>query len=235
VTPLNPWAESAAPPSVRKRPNMSGKTWRGWLPGASISPGKTGPAEVGAGEPLAAPTGPVTPQPHVTMPEDTLPVRRTRSSASLWVVGAHGGSGESTMADLDENWQAAGHAWPELPSGAPAACVVVARTNVRGLLAARSALTQWAASGAGKSVCLLGLVLVADAPGKLPVPIRDLATVVGGGAPRVWEVPWVEAWRLGDPVTERVPRPVSQLVSELRSLSATATAAADPSHPTESS
>jgi len=32
-------------------------------------------------------------------------------------------------------------------------------------------------------VRLLGLVLVADTPGKVPAPIRDLAKVVGGGAP----------------------------------------------------
>ena len=57
----------------------------------------------------------------------------------------------------------------------------------------------------------------------VPAPIRDLAKVVGGGAPRVGHGPWVEAWRLGDPVTERTPRAVSKLVSQLRSLAATAT------------
>ncbi|MGL5866606.1 MAG: hypothetical protein ACRCYX_12200, partial [Dermatophilaceae bacterium] len=73
------------------------------------------------------------------------------------------------------------------------------------------------------------------APGKLPQPIRDLATVVGGGAPRVWRIPWVEAWRLGDPVTERMPRPVAKCASQLRSLAASATADADPSHLEEKS
>lgn len=227
MTQGNPWLESFASTDVRARPNISGEHWRAWLPRAPTSPGEARPVKAEPAEPLAAPTGPAIPQPHVPMPEDSLPVRRTHSSSSLWVVGAHGGSGESTLADLDDSWQAAGHSWPELPTGAPAACVVVARTNVRGLLAARTALTQWAASGAGDSACLLGLVLVADAPGKLPAPLRDLAKVVGGGAPRVWDVPWVEGWRLGDPVTERVLRPVSKLVRTLRSLSATVTADAD--------
>ncbi|MEP7161556.1 MAG: DUF6668 family protein [Dermatophilaceae bacterium] len=212
---------------------MAGEGWRAWLPSTVSSPDE--PESVDSSAELDQPTGPVTPQPHVPMPKNTLPVRRVQSLAALWVVGAHSASGETTLADLDEGWQAAGHTWPELPSGAPAACVVVARTNVRGLLAAQAALTQWAASGAGASARLLGLVLMADAPGKLPTPIRDLAKVVGGGAPRVWVVPWVEAWRLADPMTERVPRPVSKLVSTLRSLSASAVADADPSRSEEHS
>ena len=224
----NPWVDSATSTDVRDRPQMAGEDWREWLPGSPAEPVAAEPTEDQV--PVEPATGPTSPQPHVPMPEDALPVRRSHAAASLWVVGAHGGAGESTLADLDGSWRAADHAWPDLPSGASAPCVVVARTNVRGLLAARAALTQWAASGAGASVQLLGLVLVADAPGKLPPPIRDLAKVVGGGAPRVWDVPWVEPWRLGDPVTERVPRPVSKLVSQLRSLAAAATAAADPSH-----
>ncbi len=225
----NPWVDAAS--AVRTRPDMTGEGWRAWLP-STVSPPEESvdsPAE------RDQPTGPVTPQPHVPMPKDALPVCRVQSGASLWVVGAHSASGETTLADLNESWQAAGHTWPELPLGAPAPCVVVARTNVRGLLAARTALTQWAASGAGESARLLGLVLVADAPGKLPTPIRDLAKVVGGGAPRVWVVPWVEAWRLADPMTERVPRSVSKLVSNLRSLSASALAEADPSRSEEQS
>lgn len=233
MTQRNPWVDSAASTDVRDRPEMDGEDWREWLPSGPTPP-EVSPAN-DVDELVDVPTGPVGPQPHVPLPEDALPVRRTHSSASLWVVGAHGGSGESTLAALDPSWQGAGHAWPELTTGHPAACVVVARTNVRGLLAARTALTQWAASGAGESVRLLGLVLVADAPGKLPPPIRDLAKVVGGGAPRVWDVAWNEPWRLGDPVTERVPRAVSKLVSQLRSLAATAVAAADPSHTEEKS
>lgn len=200
MTQGNPWLSSVG--AVRDRDGQPRNDWREWLP-----------------------TGPAAPQPHVSVPQDALVVRRTERSAGLWVVAAHGGAGESTLAELVDDWQPGGHAWPELASGAPAACVVVARTSARGLLAARTALTQWAGSGAGPSARLLGLVLVADAPGKLPAPLRDLAHVVGGGAPRVWHLPWVEAWRLGEPVTERVPRPVSKLVSHLRSL--TASAAAD--------
>lgn len=240
MTQGNPWVDSAAGVAVEARAEMSGDDWREWLPSSPNPPAQREPVEEPDTEQAVAPvvpraTGPMAPQPHVPLPEDGLPIRQAASSATLWVVGSHGGSGESTLAALDGQWQAAGHAWPELPAGEPAPCIVAARTNVRGLLAARTALTQWAASGAGESVRLLGLVLVADAPGKLPAPIRDLSKVVAGGAPRVWEVPWVEAWRLGEPVTERTPRPVSKLVGQLRSLAATAPAAAAPSHSQERS
>lgn len=210
MTQRNPWVDSATSTDVRDRATAPGEDWRDWLP-----------------------TGPVAPQPYVSVPEDALPVRRTQLSAGLWVVGAHGGAGESTLADLADEWRPAEHAWPELDWGAAAPCVIVARTNARGLLAARTALTQWAASGAGESARLLGLVLVADAPGKLPGPLRDLAKVVGGGAPRVWSVSWVEAWRLGEPSTEFGSRPVSKLVSHLRSLAASAAADAELSNLSE--
>lgn len=174
----------------------------------------TPPAEI------PPPTGPTGPQPHVDPPPDALPVRLMTAPATLWVIGAHGGAGESTIAELRREWQPTGHAWPQLANDAPAACILVARSNARGLLAARSALTQWAGSAAGGSTQLLGLVLMSDAPGKRPQPLRDLAKVVGGGAPRVWEMPWNESWRLGDPVIERGTRSISKIVSQLGSLAA---------------
>lgn len=228
MTQGNPWVDSVASTDVRERPEMSDEDWRDWLPSGPASPVVPEAESTVSAEPVPEPTGPTKPQPHVIAPQVALPVRRAHSLAGLWVVGAHGGSGESTLAGLCDDWHPGGHAWPELPSGGQAPCILVARTNVHGLLAARAALTQWAASGSGESARLLGLVLVADAPGKLPAPLRDLAKVVGGGAPRVWDVPWVEAWRLGDPVTERVPRPVSKLVRQLRSLAAPAIAGAEP-------
>lgn len=165
--------------------------------------------------PVAPATGPTGPQPFVEPPVSGLPVRAVPGTASLWWVGAHGGAGESTLAALDGGWQAAGHCWPA-PStpGLVAPCVLVARTHADGLLAAQRALQQWASSGAGPGVRLLGLVLVADAPGRLPVPLRDLVKVISGGAPRVWEVPWVEAWRFGTP-EENVPRAVARIVKQI--------------------
>ncbi|MCY1237464.1 hypothetical protein D9M72_501620 [compost metagenome] len=68
---------------------------------------------------------------------------------------------------------------------------------MRGLKAAQGALIQWA-SGAAPIADLLGLAVLADAPGKLPKPLRDFAALIGGGAPRLWMLPWVESWRQGE-------------------------------------
>lgn len=173
-------------------------------------------AKMGDEEVRAAPaTGPTAPQPFVEPPSTRLPTRTVTETAALWWVGAHGGAGESTLAALDEQWQAAGHCWPAPPTpGAAVSCVLVARTHAHGLMAVQQALQQWAASAAGPAVQLLGLVLVADAPGRLPAPLRDLVKVISGGAPRVWDVPWVEAWRFGNP-EENVPRGVAKIVRQI--------------------
>lgn len=164
-----------------------------------------------------ATTGPVRPQKGVPAPDlvDQLPLRRVDRSALLWVVGAHGGAAESTISELDESWVAGQQAWPVSPTGEAVHVVIVARTSARGLLAAKSAAKQWAA-GLVPGVELLGLVLVADAPGRLPRPLRDLAKVVGGGYPRTWQVPWIESWRLGEQVVPGVAvREVHRLVDDL--------------------
>lgn len=163
-------------------------------------------------------TGPAAPQPLVTAPRRLLPVREQHEQAVLWVVGAHGGAGETTLAGLGDSWRAAEHAWPALSEGQRASCVLTARTSVRGLYAAQAALTQWAASAAGPSAELLGLVLIADAPGRLPRPLSDLCTVVAGGAPRTWHLPWNEDWRLDRPHEGRPPRPVAHLTGDLATL-----------------
>lgn len=166
-------------------------------------------------------SGPVKPQRDVRAPDhvDQLPVMEHARSAELWWVGTHGGAGESTLAALVSQWHAAGGAWPRVSGPSePSRVVLVARSNVAGLKAAQTAATQWAA-GLVPSVELLGLVIVADAPGRLPRPLRDLAQLVAGGVPRTWKVPWVEQWRLGHEVSlPDAPRQVRQLVKELTEL-----------------
>jgi hypothetical protein len=151
-----------------------------------------------------------------------LPIRRMTTSAAVWVVGCHGGSGESTIAGLVDSWEPTGHAWPEVvvPSGLTAAtpAVLVARTNGGGLRAAQHAAAQWAAGAAGP-IDLLGLLLVADMPGRLPRPLRDWCQVVAGGVPRTWTVPWVEQWRLGEPAAlADGPRELLDVLTEIGEL-----------------
>ncbi|MBX9244627.1 hypothetical protein ICW40_07365 [Actinotalea ferrariae] len=96
--------------------------------------------------------------------------------------------------------------------------VLVARPHASGLRAAQKAATHWAA-GALPDVQLLGLVIVADAPGRLPRPLRELAALVSGGVPQTWQVPWIESWRLGDDVAlESAPREVRRLIADLTAL-----------------
>jgi hypothetical protein len=117
----------------------------------------------------------------------------------------HGGAGESTLATLAAGSRPAQHGWPvaETP-GTSSRVALVARTNWTGLTAAQRAATEWASGVLGESIQLAGLILIPDAPGRLPKPLRDLQQVISGGVPHVWTLPWVEAWRLG-PVNPAAP------------------------------
>jgi len=171
--------------------------------------------DVVVGGRLLVPTGPATPQRGVPVPRNALPARIRTERAAPWWFGTHGGAGETTLAAFVTGSRAADHAWP-LPRDVDdlQPVVLVARTSVRGLESARVAATQWAA-GDVLGVDLLGLVLMADAPGRLPRALRDLSQLVGGGVPRVWTVPWVEAWRSGD---DAEPRAVGLLRRDLDTL-----------------
>lgn len=174
-------------------------------------------------EPIAT-TGPTVPQRGVPVPDhvDRLRVIERNLTPALWVVGAHGGAGESSLAALDSDWAAADHAWPLSPNGATHV-VLTARTSATGLRAAQNAATHWAA-GLDAEVRLVGLVLIADAPGRLPRALREYAQVVAGGVPRTWHLPWIERWRLGEPPDPAsVPREVRKLTEDLTTLTGGAT------------
>ena len=171
-------------------------------------------------EPVTGPSGPRrphTPQAGVVPPEraDALP-RRQESvfDGDLFILGVHGGAGESTYAPLIPGAFEAQHRWPVPPSGQRLSVVLICRSSAAGLLAAKHAITDWA-SGSLPGVQLLGLAIVADAPGKLPRPLRELAHALGGAVPRVWSLPWSEAARLGAPVSANSSKEVRSLVEHL--------------------
>ena len=157
-------------------------------------------------------------------PEDCLPRREVAAEeqAAVWWVGAHGGAGESTLEELFSGSRAAEHAWPIHAVGQPPARVVlVARTNAHGLKAAQRAVREWAAGDV--PVLLLGLVLIADAPGRLPHALRQLADLIAGGVPAAWSLPWIEAWRIGDPPgPANAPKVVGRLLEDLQAMTETA-------------
>ena len=136
----------------------------------------------------------------------------------MWWLRAHGGAGESTLEELFSGSRAAGHSWPVSAAPLPPAQVVlVARTHAHGLRSAQSAVREWAAGDV--EVLLLGLVLFADAPGRLPRALRQLADLVAGGVPAVWWLPWIEAWRIGEvPAADNAPKVLRRLLDDLRAM-----------------
>lgn len=188
-----------------------------WISRPAVAPT---PAVEHAGPQLpAAPLGPTSPQGGVPAPDEAerLPFVNPGVWSPLWVVGAHGGAGETSLAAMIPGATPTGHAWPQLP-GVTVRAVVVCRSSMGGLRAAQAAAQQWAA-GLVPGVDLLGLVVLQDAPGRLPRVLRDHYQVVAGGFARSWTVPWIESWRLGDPITPAaVPREARRVVDELTAL-----------------
>lgn len=189
-----------------------------WI--AAVTP-VVAPAEAEAA-PVSLPplTGAALPQGGIPAPDaaDRLPRRQVLGTASLWVVGSHGGAGESTLSRLIEGSRATHHSWPVTgDTDTNPRVLLVCRSSMNGLEAAQRALIEWTSTPLVQ-VDLLGLTVLADAPGKLPKPLRDLAAIVGGGAPRLWHLPWVEAWRTGDVAPEQLPREIRKFLTEVNSL-----------------
>lgn len=139
-----------------------------------------------------------------------------RPAAGRWLwLGLHGGAGVTTLAHAVPGGVDLGGLHgkpPKLP------VVAVCRSHASGLGAAQ----EWAASTAGRPYFdVLGLVVVADAPGPLPRGLKLGVRLVRGGFRDLWRVPWVPAWRVGQPVEfEDLPAAVRQLADDLAVLTA---------------
>ena len=177
-------------------------------------PPATGPAAAGIG-PLAWPASGAERR-RIDRVNGLGPV----SLGGVALLAAHGGAGVSCLlrAGLDA---AGGHdadrRWP-----ATGPVLLVARTSTHGLERARDLARQHTANSAGPAgtggpdVWLVGLVLIADAPGRLPARIAGLADLVSGGFSRNWQVPWLPQWRLasaGEPLP--VHPDVARLIRDL--------------------
>ena len=163
--------------------------------------------------------GATAPQTGIPVPDtiDRLPRRDAAWPATIWWLGVHGGAGESTLAALTAGTRPCEHAWPiPTTAGTTHRVVLVARTNYAGLLTAQHAATEWAANTLGDAIQLAGLALVADAPGRRPKELRHLEHIIAGGVPHVWNLPWVNAWRLGPPdATAALPKEFRALFTDL--------------------
>lgn len=104
-----------------------------------------------------------------------------------WFVGAHGGAGASTLGRLCAPMEDADKQWPA--HDALPLCVVVCRSTRSGLDAAQSAILQ-AKSGNAGACTVLGVVIVADAPGKTPKVLRQREKVLED-LTTIWRIPYL--------------------------------------------
>ncbi|MFB8772379.1 DUF6668 family protein [Streptomyces broussonetiae] len=149
-----------------------------------------------------APTGRPAP---VSPGDGAAPV--SRGDRVAW-VSAHGGAGASTLARVLGGADV-GRRWPDPADGEPGEVLLVARTHHAGMRAASQALNALRKGEHPAGVRLVAVVLVADAPGRLPRPLGRQVRVLRSAA-TVHRVPWVPAWRLGTE-TDKLPRPVRAL------------------------
>lgn len=135
-----------------------------------------------------------------------------RGGWRLELVGAHGGAGTSTIAAISGLAESTASR-PQASS--TTSYVIVARTSASGLTAARHLLREAVLQSQAD---VLGLVLVPDAPGRLPKPLRELVDLTTGAAPRVWTARWVEDLRFATEPPHTVPAPLQNLVTSLTQL-----------------
>ncbi|MDQ0578202.1 DUF6668 family protein [Streptomyces rishiriensis] len=171
--------------------------------------------------PAAAPVRPSPPVP-VTVPAIPRP-RADRDQGgdtaspappavdASW-VSAHGGAGATTFAAALGGTDA-GQDWPDIAQGQPGRVLLLARTNATGLRAASQALDALRTVRHPSGVDLLALVLVADAPGRLPLELTRRVRVLRSAA-RTFHIPWIPEWRVGEPAA-KVPKAVRELAAIL--------------------
>nr|WP_120492068.1 DUF6668 family protein [Corynebacterium lactis] len=111
---------------------------------------------------------------------------------AVWLVGAHGGAGATTLAHVLAPMGDAGCRWPageENPY-----CAVVCRSTAEGLERAHQAALQARAGKAG-DIVLLGIIIVDDAPGRTPKALERKISVISEHF-RIWRIPYLEGIRV---------------------------------------
>ena len=114
----------------------------------------------------------------------------------MWLLGAHGGSGARCLAAVLGGTRDAGKQWPT-PTGGREQIVLVCRSSQRGLSAAQDHARHFRDGELRQRLDLLGVIVSADGPGRVPPPLRRLEKLLSGAVPILGEIPWQPAWRLG--------------------------------------
>jgi hypothetical protein len=136
------------------------------------------------------------------------PMPEPLSPHGICWVAAHGGAGASSLAQVIGGTDV-GSRWPDPARAEPARVMLVARTHAAGLQAASQALNALREGRHPPGLTLVALVLVADAPAKLPVTLRRQIRVLRSVVP-IRRVPWIAGWRVGQQ-PKRLPRALRQL------------------------
>lgn len=118
-------------------------------------------------------------------------------------VAVHGGAGATTLATVFGGHDS-GRGWPRPEQGEPESVLLVARTHATGLDALSHTLDVFRRGDAPPGLDLNAVVLVADAPGRLPRQLAQYIDVLTSVVD-VYRVPWVNAWRIND-LTVAPPR-----------------------------
>ncbi|KAF4410155.1 hypothetical protein CRI70_31805 [Streptomyces sp. Ru87] len=169
--------------------------------------------------------GPVAPPPRAEVPPPgaepgagagpesaAAPSPVPRAGGPAW-VSAHGGAGASTLAAVLGGVDS-GNRWSDPARGEPRDVLLVARTHAAGLTALSQWLDLYRRGEHPPGVEILGAVLVADAPGRLPRQLAQRVKVIGSVV-NVHRVPWVPTWRTGK-LDGPLPREIGALARVLQ-------------------
>ncbi|MFD5066079.1 hypothetical protein ACFWNO_48470, partial [Streptomyces sp. NPDC058394] len=99
--------------------------------------------------------------------------------------------------------------------GAPGKILLVARSHASGLQAVSRVLDMIRRAEQPSGVILQGVVIVADAPGRLPPQLAKRIKVIGS-VTTIHRIPWMPNWRMGD-LSGPMPREASALSKLLNS------------------
>lgn len=114
----------------------------------------------------------------------------------LWLLGAHGGAGVSTLAQQIAPAADCGRRWPAVEAGESPFVVIVCRETIAGLSAAHDLLRQYHSGHAGDRVRVVGLVACAHKPGRTPKEILRYRHIIDPLVPARgrWRIDWQDAW-----------------------------------------
>ncbi|MFV2099670.1 DUF6668 family protein [Micromonospora sp. LOL_024] len=170
---------------------------------SSVAPPRPGPPTVGPAQRGGLPGVPA---------YDGGPAwrRDSLSADGIGWIGAHGGAGATTLARL-LGGSDIGCRWPDPALAEPAQVMVVGRTNLDGLRAVSRALNAMREGRHPVDMRLIGVVLIADVPGRLPQPLLARIRLLRSISP-VYRIPWIPQFRVGAEPKQR-PRQLSRLSS----------------------